>query len=143
MYAHMSCLRNICGYTYASTYLPNCVCAHKYVCMLELCDTIDIPQYCYTKWVSNYSNLWYCRYRLCHIFSKFGSNLLCRISISVHRHMLKMKKAKLLMYISLVMSCKSYHVKYVSILKVYRYQNYGIMIHNLRWYRTALLYEQM
>ena len=67
--------------------------------LIELCDTIDSTRYRDTKWVSNYSKLWYRWYRLCniakslmfldHIFNWLGSNLFHRISISVHCHMLK------------------------------------------------------
>ena len=39
---------------------------HQYN-QLELCDTIDTTQYRNTKWVLNYSKLWYRWYRLCNI----------------------------------------------------------------------------
>ena len=45
-----------------------------------------------------------------HIFNWLGSNLLHRISISVHRHMLNDEEGQFYRYISLVMSYKSYHV---------------------------------
>jgi len=38
----------------------------SYYHQVELCDTIDITRYRDAKWVSNYSKLWYHRYRLCH-----------------------------------------------------------------------------
>ena len=76
------------------------------IAVIELCDTIDTIRYCDTKWILNYSKLWYRRYQLCHIakqlmfldhfFNWLESNLLHRISISVHCCLLNDEEGQIL-----------------------------------------------
>ena len=54
-----------------------------------------------------------------HIFNWLGSNLLHRISISVHRHLLNDEEGQILQVRTLAWLCHISHIMNVSIPKVY------------------------